>query len=202
MRAQNTTAVSGIVKTDLDLIIEANPESFDVVLFRANSEEKETVAEGDDLVGSLESRERRIEYEAPILAAALEPTVDIMGYPMLNSGGGYGLHQEQGPYRLLIAGRVPKQSVVAFPVAQHDGSHVVRVMYVLSAETLGRKAPAGFVYTLIPYIGGGNQTEVVTPEMKSIVDYVSGLLAEVSPPDENTTPEDAEEIEDDEIGSL
>ena len=183
MKAQNTTAVSGIVAGDLDLIISANPESFDVVLFKANSETKETVTHETDLVGSLESNERKIAYAPPVVVAALEPLVDIVGYPMLSAGGGYGLQQDQGPYKLLIAGTVPKQSVIAFPVAQHDGTHVIRVMYVLSAESLGRKAPAGYVYTLIPYVGGPEQIQTVTPDLKTVIAYVADLLAVMPAPD-------------------
>lgn len=211
MRAQNTTSVSSIVATDLKLLIEASPESFDVVLFRANSEAKEVTAIGDDEVGSLESRELRIDYESPVVVAALEPTVDIVGYPMLSSGAGYGLHQDQGPYKLLIAESVTKQSVIAFPVAQHDGTHVVRVMYVLGAETLGRKAPAGYVYTLIPYIGGDYQIEDVSPDRASIIDYIERLLAsatvpkmpDVEDPEEPETPiETGNDADGDEVGSL
>lgn len=211
MRAQNTTSVSSIVATDLKLLIEASPESFDVVLFRANSEAMEVVAIGDDEVGSLEERERRIDYEAPVIVSALEPTVDIVGYPMLNSGTGYGLNQDQGQYKLLISERVTRQSVIAFPVAQHDGTHVVRIMYVLAAETLGRKAPAGYVYTLIPYVGGGEQIENVSPDKSSIIEYVERLLASTSIPenpdvgggeDAENSGENGDQSDDDEVGSL
>ena len=205
MKPQNTTTVSRIVASDLDAIIAGSPETFDVVLFRAVSSDKETVADGDDPVGSLESSERKIGYEPPVVVPALEPALEIMGYPMLSSGDGYGLQQDQGPYRLLIAGRVPKQSVVAFPVAQHDGTYTLRVMYVLSSETLGRKAPAGYVYTLIPYVGGGDQIEVVTPSLASIVDHVASLLESVAPPDAvdvPDVPQDPDTAGADEIGSL
>ena len=183
MKAQNTTVVSGLVAADLDAIIANSPETFDVVLFKAVSDDMETVADGADVVGSLESMERKIAYAAPVVVPALEPALEIMSYPGLSSGDGYGLQQDQGPYRLLIAGQVPKQSVVAFPVTQHDGSFTLRVMYVLSIDTLGRKAPAGYVYTLIPYVGGGDQIEVVTPNMASIVEHVASLLASIDPPD-------------------
>lgn len=181
--------VSQQIATDLDRIIETHPEAFDGVLFRAISENKEVVAQAEqDIVGSLDSKERTIEYEPPVVVGVIEPTQDIRHYPGLNSGDGYGLQQDDGQYRLLIAGRVPRYSVIAFPVQQHDGTYTLRIMYVLNIRTLGRKAPAGYIYSLIPYAGGDHQIDGVLPDQNSIVDYVAGILDTMEPPEQQEDP--------------
>ena len=184
MRVQNTTKLTNLVKSDLDLIIESHPEGFDAVLFKSISSNKEVVAGIEtDVVGSLESKERTLEYEEPEVVAVMEPTQDIRSYQGLNSGDGYGIIQEDGHYKLLIAGTVPKYSVLAFSVQQNDDTYVLRVMYVIDLRALGRKAPAGYLYSLIPYAGGDHQMDSVLPDQNSIVDYVAGLLDTMTPPD-------------------
>ena len=175
MKPQNTTVVSSIVASDLDAVIAAHPETFDAVIFRAINDNMETVAPTDDVVGTLENTQRRIEYEPPELVSVLEPTLEMANYRMLTEGDGYGL-QNDGVYRLLISGRVPVQSVIAYPVAQHGGTFTLRIMYVLAAEALGRKAPAGYVYSLMPYVGGSEQVVQNNPTFSAIIDYVASML--------------------------
>ena len=191
MRVQNTTIVSRQIKTDLDAIIDSHPEGFDVVLFKAVSSNKESIAlVEDDVVGSLESKERTLDYEAPIVVAAMEPQQDIRSYQGFSSGDGYGLLQDEGQYKLLISGTVPKYSVLAFAVQQHDDTYSLRVMYVIGLRALGRKAPVGYIYNLIPYAGGDHQMDDVLPDENSIVDYVANILDTMTPPEiEETEPE-------------
>ena len=204
MKPQNSTPVSSIVSADLDAVIASNPENFDAVIFRAVAGDMETVAPSDDVVGSLEAAERRISYEPPTIVQALEPTLELGPYPILGSGGGYGLQQDGGVHRLLIAGRVPKQSVLAYPVAQHDGTYTLRIMYVLAADTLGRKAAAGYVYSLIPYVGGSEQVIEASPSYASIINHVAAILETITPPENINVPmpETLDDNDSEEIGML
>lgn len=174
MKPQNTTVVSSIVASDLDAVIAAHPETFDAVIFRALNDSMETVAPTNDVVGTLENTQRRIEYEQPELVSVLEPTLEI-AYQMLTNGDGYSL-QNDGVHKLLISGKVPIQSVIAYPVAQHGGTFALRIMYVLAADALGRKAPAGYVYSLMPYLGGSEQVIQNAPTFSAIIDYVASML--------------------------
>lgn len=191
MRVQNTTLVSKQIATDLDRIIASHPEGFDAVLFKAISDAKEVVAKYEgDVVGTLESKERTLEYESPVIVAVMEPQQDIRSYQGLSSGDGLGIIQDEGQYKLLIAGTVPKHSVLAFTVQQHDDTYALRVMYVISLRALGRKAPAGYLYNLIPYAGGDHQMNDVLPDETSIVDYVANILDTMTPPEiEEPEPE-------------
>lgn len=194
MRVQNTTPLTKQVKSDLDLLIESHPEGFDAILFKAISSKKENLANLEqDVVTSLEAKELTIEYQEPQIVAALEPTQDIRSYPGLSDGMGYGLIQEEGHYKLLIAGTVPKHSVVAFVVQQNDESYVLRVLYVLNLRALGRKAQVGYLYSLIPYTGGDHQIKDATPNQQDIVDLVAEILENMQPPDTDQLPDDLEE---------
>lgn len=169
---------------DLLATIEQHPMAFDVVVFPAIGDSKEDVsAEAmDDVVGSLESDERSLEYQSPFTTLALEPSNEIERYAMLGAGDGFGIQQpDGGSYRLLIKdGPVPKRSVVAYVVDTGQGL-ALRVMYVMRGDTIGRKAPAGNIYSLIPYIGGLQPLDGLTlpdedPSLTTIIERLDDLL--------------------------
>lgn len=172
--------------------------AFSVIVFPAHNEQLETVT-GDvmeDVAGSLEQHERRMEYGTAFVTLALEPTHEIDFYTMLTEGDGYGLLSADGtPYRLLIdAEAVPLRSVIAFPVDTGAG-YVLRMMYLTRAHSIGRKAPAGYLYYLIPYLGGEAfdvpLAETEAEDATALLTKIAILLSQIPPPDE--TPDSVED---------
>lgn len=164
---------------DLLATLDQHPMAFDVIVFPAASD-KEEVADGmDDVVGNLESDERQLDYGEPIVTQALEPNHSIEFRNMLNAGDGYGVEGADDPWRLLIKGRpVPKRSVLAYVVDTGSGL-ALQVMYIMGAQSIARRAPAGYLYQLIPYLGGMKPLDAlpggeVTQE--AIVEQLDGLL--------------------------
>jgi len=181
--------VTDQLRQDLAATIAGHPMSFDVVVFPAANQRQEDVtapALGGDVVGTLEASERDLEYGEPFVSAALEPNNALEHYPMLDAGSGYGLESDDSePYRLLLKeGPVPKRSVVAFVVDTGNGL-AMRAMYVLKGDTIGSKAPAGTVYSLIPYLGGMDSLDGLTlpdsdPSADTLIERLDDLLASVS----------------------
>lgn len=176
---------------DLLATIEQHPMAFDIIVFPADSDTKEDVSAAamQDVVGSLESDERRLEYGEPFTTLALEPSHEIERYAMLSGGEGYGLQQaEGGMLKLLIhTGPVPTRSVVAYVVDTGAGL-ALRVMYVMRGDTIGRKAPAGHVYVMIPYIGGMDQLDSLPlpdapPSYATVIEQLDSLLSTTPPPE-------------------
>lgn len=162
---------------DFNAIIEQHPMAFDVIVFPVAGE-KETVAAPamEDVVGSLESDERQLSYGEPFITLALEPQHSIEAYSMLSAGDGYGIEQDGGDaWRLLIKqGPVPKRSVVAYVTDTGQGL-ALQVLYVMGASSIGRRAPAGYVYQLIPYLGGMQPLSALPDTDPSVGDIISQL---------------------------
>lgn len=168
---------------DLLATIDQHPMAFDVVIFPVSGGKEDVTADTvDDVVGNLESDERELEYGQPFTTLALEPNNEIERYGMLSDGYGYGLEQDEGGmYRLLIRGTpIPKRSVLAFVVDTGKGL-MLRVMYVMKGATIGRKAPAGNIYSLIPYLGGMEALDSLSisdedPGLDTIISRLDDLL--------------------------
>lgn len=140
---------------DLLATLDQHPMAFDVIIFPVAGAKEDVTAESmEDVVGSLESDERQLSYGAPVVTQALEPSHSIEFRSMLSDGDGYGVEGADDPWRLLIKGRpVPKRSVLAYVVDTGQGL-ALQVMYVMGAQSIARRAPAGYLYQLIPYLGG------------------------------------------------
>jgi hypothetical protein len=148
-----------------------------VIVFPAGGE-KEDVTEGamEDVVGSLESDERQISYGEPFITLALEPQHGIEMHNMLSAGNGYGIEQDGGDaWKLLIKdGPVPKRSVVAYVTDTGQGLSL-QTLYVMGANSIGRRAPAGYVYELIPYLGGMQPMSALPNTDPSVSDIIGQL---------------------------
>ena len=99
---------------------------------------------------------------------------------MLSAGDGYGIESSEGePWRLLIKGRpAPKRSVLAYVVDTGQGL-ALNIMYIMGARSIGRRAPAGYLYQLIPYLGGLKNLDALPDadlSLDDIVDQLDGLL--------------------------
>lgn len=166
---------------DLLATLDQHPMAFDVILF-PTADGKEDVTEGamEDVVGSLEGDERQLTYGAPFVTQALEPQHSIEFRSMLSDGDGYGIESSEGePWRLLIKGcPVPKRSVLAYVVDTGQGL-ALNVMYIMGGRSIGRRAPAGYLYQLIPYLGGLKHLDALPDadlSLTDIVDQLDGLL--------------------------
>lgn len=182
---------TGQLSADIKATIENHAMSFDVLVFPAENTQLEPISEGvmQDVVGTLEQDTRTQAFGEVFSSAALEPLNEISHYNMTADGVDYGLQQEQGVFKLLIAkGPVPERSVVAF-VVDTDQGLVLRVMYVLSAESVGRKATAGIIYNLIPYLGGLHLLDVKQGDSLDdlrLIEEIGRLLDGVPEPDSSS----------------
>ncbi|MGP9633808.1 hypothetical protein ACT3R7_12145 [Halomonas sp. AOP43-A1-21] len=162
---------------DFNAMIEQHPMAFDVIVFPVGGEKEDVTAPAmQDVVGSLESDERQLSYGEPFVTLALEPQHSIEMHSMLSSGMGYGVEQEGGtPWRLLIRqGPVPKRSVVAYVTDTGQGL-ALQTLYVMGANSIGRRAPAGYVYELIPYLGGMQPLSALPDADPSVSDIIAQL---------------------------
>lgn len=167
---------------DFIAMLEQHPMAFDVIVFPVAGEKEDVTAGAmEDVVGSLESDERQLNYGEPFVTKALEPQHGIEMHGMLSAGDGYGMEQSGGEaWKLLIKdGPVPKRSVVAYVTDTGQGL-ALQTLYVMGADTIGRRAPTGYVYRLIPYLGGMHPMPDLPdsdPTLTSIIDQLSALLS-------------------------
>lgn len=167
---------------DFNAMIGQHPMAFDVVVFPVAGEKEDVTAPAmEDVVGSLESDERQLSYGEPFITLALEPQHSIEAHGMLSSGIGYGVEQDGGDaWRLLIQqGPVPKRSVVAYVMDTGQGL-ALQTLYVMGAKSIGRRAPAGYVYELIPYLGGMQPLSALPnadPSVSDIINQLDTLLS-------------------------
>ena len=166
----------------LTYLIEESSGSFDVMIFPAGGA-KEDVTDGGviDIVANMESHEREFEYGDPVYARALEPPRTV-GFSGLSNGEGYGIEGSEEPLRLLISQPVPKRSVLAYLIEQHDGTMNLQVLYLLSSKSIGTKSPIGYMHTFMPFIGGALQMGDGSVTTSDMIDLIKQALADTPPP--------------------
>ena len=73
MKARDYSATHAAIAGDIGTFIKNHPDNFEILLFKAINSSKETTAISADVVGSIESQERQIDYEEePIIVTALK----------------------------------------------------------------------------------------------------------------------------------
>lgn len=140
-----------LVASDLSTMLAEDPDAVDVLIYKAILGTPETnTALINDVVGSLESDERAIEYADPISSKALFLPFDFQAILAMDSGAMAG--DFETPVVMLIKGaEIPKASVVQYD--EFAGVSDIRTvtLYVMKAEAVGQSPAIAFKYYLIPF---------------------------------------------------
>lgn len=153
------TEIAGNILT----YIERHPDSFEALLYRADSSDLEATGSGDDVVGSMESMERNLAYGDPETCRL----VKIPGQPgvigMMGDGTG-GAPAVDPAVFLCSLPAVEKQSILQyFETWGEDGEQVEVLMYV---QDLGQFGTAPGIWQKLYCIPMQNSDDLlpVTPE--------------------------------------
>jgi len=142
---------SQLIASDLDVMFDADPDAIDVLLYKAQLATAEVVTElVQDVVGSLESDERAIEYADPVETRGIFLPFDFQGILAMDDGEMAG--DFETPIVMLIKGdEIPKASVIQYDeyVSQTEIRKVT--LYVMKSEAVGQSPAIAFKYYLIPF---------------------------------------------------
>lgn len=168
LKPRNHQPLGRVIESGLSAFLLGHPEAFDALLFKAvkGSEEDVAVAGGIiDVVGSMESSERSLDYADPVKTRAfLLPDDGISFYATTDGAGETEVGIEQPLAMLLLEPDVPKYSVVRWQ--EYDGTGldaaiVSRTFYVFDAKPAGRGTGAGMVYFILPMSSPGELPQEV-----------------------------------------
>jgi len=124
------------IAANVKLFIEQSKDAFDCLLYRANIDEPESVTTEEDTVGSLESKERTLTYQLPVLCRVVivpdgsPKEVDI-------EGDVSSLDVAAPVVMLLTEVNVPEQSVIQYREYISDEDVRDITMYVLKSGWVG-----------------------------------------------------------------
>lgn len=159
--------------------------NFDVIVFPAGGPKEvvATKAHPLDVAASLESHERAFEYGDPVIYKAMEPSQEILAFGALSSGDDLGDIGQDEAQSLLIAGTVPKRSVVGYLTTQADGSNVLKLLYLVGSDGIGTKTPIGYKHRFMPFVGGDLLMTGGELDFASVLAQVRALLETVEIPE-------------------
>ena len=142
---------SQLIASDLETMFDHDPDAIDVLLYRAELATAEVVTGlVQDVVGSLESDERAIEYADPVETRGIFLPFDFSGILAMDDGDMAG--DFETPIVMLIKGdEIPKASVIQYDeyVSQTETRRVT--LYVMKSEAVGQSPAIAFKYYLIPF---------------------------------------------------
>lgn len=142
---------SQLIASDLETMFDHDPDAIDVLLYKSKLIMAEIVTGlVQDVVGSLESDERAIEYADPIETRAIFLPFDFSGILAMDDGQMSG--DFETPIVMLIKGdEIPKASVIQYDeyVNQTETRRVT--LYIMKSEAVGQSPAIAFKYYLIPF---------------------------------------------------
>ena len=160
MERRDYTTTNRPIRSDIEKLIDGDPNSVKSLIFKARNTEMETLTDEPDVVGSLEYRERSVVHEYPPIVSKMlfcnfGELEFLKGYL---DGGDSSLEQieQDTEIRVLIAHTdVPIQSIVQWEEATADNG--IRVVdFMVSGNEVEGMAPAAITrYVLKPYIDDG-----------------------------------------------
>ena len=99
------------IASDLDIFFDNDPDVFDVIIYKALSDDQETLTDVEDVVGSMESDRRTIQYADPISSKAKIMPFDFRFFATSDGEGANEGSAEQPVVMLIKEKTIPKQSV-------------------------------------------------------------------------------------------
>lgn len=142
------------VAADLETQLWSDPESFDVLLFRAVLDSGETTAANALEVGTLQDSSRAIGYTSPEQVRGKRIPEDFTALRSTLAGDGINAMEadEEPTILLLLAKDIPLQSVIQFEEVVEFGTTRTVTLYLLHSAPMGGRAPAvGMKHYFIPF---------------------------------------------------
>lgn len=138
------------IASDLDTFFDNDPDVFDVIIFKAQSDEQETVTDVEDVVGSMESDRRTIEYADPIASKAKIMPFDFRLFAT-SDGEDANEGSAENPIIMLIKEKdIPKQSVIQYDEYINETDIRTVTLYLVHSEAYGQAPVITMAHYLIP----------------------------------------------------
>ena len=152
MVARDYRNTNQALATSLYALLDQSPNAIDIILFKVLPGTEEVVAEGADVVGTMESRERRVDYADPVNTKGLIIPDESMIFGMSEDGES-PVPGEEPIIMLIQAVDIPKQSVIWYEDYIDATDTEEHYYYVLKAEAVGVSPAMITKYYLIPFFG-------------------------------------------------
>lgn len=162
MQRRDYTTTNRPIRTDLEKLIDADPNAVEILIFKADNADLETLTDAADVVGSLEHRERSYSWADPVQSKML--FIDFTELEFLKGymlGVNSSLEQTMADMKVKVViadESVPMQSVVQWEEETGEGEGGgTRIMnfFVEDAEIIGMAPSAVTRYILAPFIDDG-----------------------------------------------
>ena len=141
---------SSEMELDMVTMFEQDPDAIDILIYKARLGNPETVSETEDVVGSLESNERAIEYDDPIDSRGIFLPFDFQGILAMDSGA--RPTDFEVPVVMLIQEReIPVGSVVQYNEYVTDTEIQTFSLYILKSESVGQAPAMAMKHYMIPF---------------------------------------------------
>lgn len=148
-RPINRSLTNDRVLVDMQKMLAIHPNAFECLLFKAELDKPEQINHEKDVVGTLEAQEATFSYRSPVLTKAVELPFELSGLSMLAGGDGADVIDVPRQF-LLQEMQVPEQSVIWIDELI-DSKVKTTLLYVMSAEPIGKNGTAGYKYNMIPF---------------------------------------------------
>lgn len=144
---KHSKAIAGDLATQFD----QDPDAFDILLYKPDLDSQESVTSQTDVVGSLESDERALEYADPIPSRAVRVPFEFRFLALEEGDAPSQDSQDKQPVILLIKEPdVPKQSVIQFEEYVDDENTRIATYYVLYSEAYGQAPVITYAHYCVP----------------------------------------------------
>lgn len=152
MAARDYRKTNQALATALMALLDQSPNAIDLILFKALPGTEEVVAEGADVVGTMESRERRIDYADPDNTKGLiipDESI-ILG---MSDDGESPVPGEEPIIMLVKTPDIPKQSVIWYEEYINETDTEEHYFYLLKSEAIGESPAMIMKHYFIPFFG-------------------------------------------------
>ena len=152
MAARDYRSTNQTLAAALNALLDQSPNAIDIILFKALPGTEEVVAEGADVVGTMEARERRIDYAAPVNTKGLIIPNESMIFGMAEDGES-PVPGEEPIVMLVKAPDIPKQSVIWYESYIDATNTEEYYYYLLKSEPIGKAPSIIMKHYFIPFFG-------------------------------------------------
>jgi len=139
------------VASNINTTIAQHPDSFECLLYRADTSVLETTASNADVVGVMESSERAVTYLDPVNARALKVVEGPFFMEAANAGDAPDGSLEQPLVLVLDLEPVPEQSVIQYEEMLDDESRRLVSVFVMKNDMIGSGPHAKMRHYCIPF---------------------------------------------------
>ncbi len=163
MSNRDYSELSRVINNDFLTMVDEHPESFDCLFYPATEVTENPVPQGyEDVVGALDTTERKIDYGSPVQSRAMIVPDEAITGSLIAFGSGTDVDTFSGTEPIVILIKepvVPQQSVISWSerISIDDDSERVLSYYVIESKPFGRAPVAGMKHYCIPLYSDGEQ---------------------------------------------